>query len=265
MVGVAVGIYLVLLSSGKLLKRQLGVSLGRVYQGFSATAGAYVAIIYLSPSLPGRTELGALARRCLARACSCVWLINTSGAGTSRGRRKAPGAEVCPRGHRPGLLLIIVVSAGGPIRVRQKRYSRPARGVGRGRHRTGALRCRIRSATSSPASRCSSGGLSRSATGSSWTASPCRRWRSTGVRHASSRTTRCSSTCPTSTSSGRSSSNYHGARRGPRHAAGDRAGIRPCAEPCEGRAAARHRVGGGGAGGAGAQRCSSRAIWRQAR
>ncbi len=59
-VALAVGIYLVLLTTGKLLKRQVGVSLGRVFQCFSAAAGAYGAATYLVPWMPGRTELGAL-------------------------------------------------------------------------------------------------------------------------------------------------------------------------------------------------------------
>ncbi len=57
----ALGIYLALLTSGKILKRQLGVSLGRVYQGFSATLAVSLAAAFLWPSLPGRREAGALA------------------------------------------------------------------------------------------------------------------------------------------------------------------------------------------------------------
>ena len=59
--GAAVGIYLVLLSVGKILKRQVGVRLGQVYQLFSLTVGAYLAITYFFPWLPGRRELWALA------------------------------------------------------------------------------------------------------------------------------------------------------------------------------------------------------------
>ena len=58
---VAVGIYLALLTSGKVLKRQFGVSLGRVYQSFSAAVGVYIAIVLFYPALVGRREVGTLA------------------------------------------------------------------------------------------------------------------------------------------------------------------------------------------------------------
>ena len=59
--GIAAGIYLVLLSTGKILKRQVGVRLGQVYQLFSLTVGAYLALSYFYPWVTGRRELGALA------------------------------------------------------------------------------------------------------------------------------------------------------------------------------------------------------------
>ena len=121
-VGVAVGIYLVLLSSGKLLKRQLGVSLGRVYQGFSATAGAYLAVIYLSPSLPGRTELGALTALFgtgvflrLVDQYFWHWYFE--------GRRKIPVPKFV-REVTAGLLLIAVV-----LLVIQYGYGKPIPGL----------------------------------------------------------------------------------------------------------------------------------------
>ena len=58
---IALGFYLVLLSSGKILKRQLGVSLGRVYQGFSVTLAAYLASAFFFFSFPERREIGTLA------------------------------------------------------------------------------------------------------------------------------------------------------------------------------------------------------------
>ena len=60
LVGFALVLYLVLLTSGKILKRQVGVSLGRVYQCFSVAASAYLAVALLAPMSKGRTELGAL-------------------------------------------------------------------------------------------------------------------------------------------------------------------------------------------------------------
>jgi small-conductance mechanosensitive channel/CRP-like cAMP-binding protein len=56
----AVGLYLVLVALGRLLKYRLGSRLGQVYQLFCATAGPYLAVTLLKPDLPGGRELGAL-------------------------------------------------------------------------------------------------------------------------------------------------------------------------------------------------------------
>ena len=60
-VGLALGIYLLLVAIGRLLKRRFGVRLGQVYQLFCATAAPYLAAVALYPALPGRTELGAVS------------------------------------------------------------------------------------------------------------------------------------------------------------------------------------------------------------
>jgi small-conductance mechanosensitive channel/CRP-like cAMP-binding protein len=56
----AVGLYLVLVALGRLLKYRLGSRLGRIYQLFSCAAGPYLALTLLKPGLPGCRELGAL-------------------------------------------------------------------------------------------------------------------------------------------------------------------------------------------------------------
>jgi small-conductance mechanosensitive channel/CRP-like cAMP-binding protein len=56
----SVGLYLVLVAVGRLLKYRLGTRLGQIYQLFCVAAGPYVAITALRPSLPGQRDLGAL-------------------------------------------------------------------------------------------------------------------------------------------------------------------------------------------------------------
>ncbi len=60
-VATAVGIYLVLVGGGRLLKRRLGTRLGAVYQLFSAVFAAYLAVVMLRPAFLDTRELGALS------------------------------------------------------------------------------------------------------------------------------------------------------------------------------------------------------------
>ncbi len=60
-VAVALGIYLLLVAVGRVLKRRFHVRLGQVYQLFCAAMGPYLAVTALAPVLPGRTELGAVS------------------------------------------------------------------------------------------------------------------------------------------------------------------------------------------------------------
>ena len=122
MVALAVGIYLVLLSSGKLLKRQFGVSLGRVYQCFSGTAGAYAAVSYLDPSLPGCRELGALTA--LLGTGVFVRLVDQYfWRWYFEGRRKIPVPKFV-REVTAGLVLLIVL-----LLVIQRGYGQPIPGL----------------------------------------------------------------------------------------------------------------------------------------
>ena len=55
----AVVIYLVLIGTGRLLKRRFGTRLGAVYQWFCVLAAPYLSVLLLWAKFPGRTELGA--------------------------------------------------------------------------------------------------------------------------------------------------------------------------------------------------------------
>ena len=122
LVGAAVGIYLVLLSTGKLLKGQIGVRLGRVYQLFSLTLGAYLAVRFLQPALVGRRELGALAA--LLGTGVFVRLVDQYfWRWYFEGRRKIPVPKFI-REVTAGLLLIAVL-----LLVIQKGYGQPIPGL----------------------------------------------------------------------------------------------------------------------------------------
>ena len=57
----AVGLYLVFVAIGRLLKRRLGTHLGAIYQLFSAVFAAYLAVVFLRPAFISTRELGALS------------------------------------------------------------------------------------------------------------------------------------------------------------------------------------------------------------
>ena len=60
-VAMAIGLYLVFVALGRLLKRQLGTLLGAIYQLFSAVFAAYLAVVFLRPGFISTRELGALS------------------------------------------------------------------------------------------------------------------------------------------------------------------------------------------------------------
>ena len=60
-VATAVGLYLVFVAVGRLLKRRLGTRLGAIYQLFSAIFAAYLAVVLLRPPLIDTRELGAIS------------------------------------------------------------------------------------------------------------------------------------------------------------------------------------------------------------
>ena len=60
-VATAVGLYLLFVGTGRLLKRRLGTRLGAVYQMFSAVFAAYLAAVFLRPDFVVTRELGALS------------------------------------------------------------------------------------------------------------------------------------------------------------------------------------------------------------
>ena len=122
LLALAVGIYLVLLTSGKILKRQIGVRLGRVYQCFSAVTGAYTAVTFFAPNLTGRTELGALSA--LLGTGVFVRLVDQYfWRWYFEGRRKVPVPKFI-REVTAGLLLIAVL-----LLVIQYGYGKPIPGL----------------------------------------------------------------------------------------------------------------------------------------
>ena len=60
-VATAIGLYLVFVAVGRLLKRRMGTHLGAIYQLFSTVFAAYLAVVMLRPGFIGTRELGALS------------------------------------------------------------------------------------------------------------------------------------------------------------------------------------------------------------
>ena len=60
-VATAVGLYLLFVAVGRLLKRRIGTHLGVIYQLFSAVFAAYLAVVLLRPGFIDTRELGAMA------------------------------------------------------------------------------------------------------------------------------------------------------------------------------------------------------------
>lgn len=122
LLGVAAGVYLGLLTVGKVLKRQAGVRLGRVYQFFILMLGAFLALRFLQPSWPGRRETGALAA--LLGAGVFVRLVDQYfWRWYFEGRRKIPVPKFI-REVTAGLLLIAVL-----LLVIQYGYGKPIPGL----------------------------------------------------------------------------------------------------------------------------------------
>ena len=205
-------VYLLLVAVGRLLKRRFGVAARRDLPTFQRGRSRPTwRSRLLHPALPGRTELGALSALLgtgvLVRLDRPVFLALVF-RGTPQGARP----EVHPRGHgaaRASSWSCCWCSNSATT----ERPARPAGGFGRRRHRARLRVAGFARQHHRRASRCNSAGRSRWATGCWWTTSTCRRSRSTGARPASSPTTTCSSTCPTSISSGRPSSTTTAAAR----------------------------------------------------